>query len=209
MTSAKFIEVGLDEGYHSISPEHNGFPIGQESPPNYFANSSSLPKTSDLQPIADFPRIDFSSYRLPRGTISNDKTTCTTTELMLTHDASALLQLLQRQAALPPKPLVRIRGSHADRVNTWGHTKIDFDLTLDVMPLIMPSVSMHSGYISVKPISGDERDSDPLESWVRRFCNDTTECKRYVCTLSNAGTSYIGSPSCSNRTHLDHNKLLY
>jgi hypothetical protein len=186
MASAKVIEAEFDSckvhsgDYDITGSEYDTSSPKQDHPPNYSANTSFVSSMSNLLPIADFPCIDFSSYRLPQGTISDDKTTCITTEPELTHDAAALLKLLQEQATLAPKPVVRITGTHVDWVYSWGNTRTDFDVTLDIMPLILQTATVPLSYISVQPVSNSSSDISSLRSWVQRFCNDTAESKRYV-----------------------------
>jgi hypothetical protein len=131
------------------------------------------------------------SYRLPADTLSGDETTRTTTDLGVTSNAAVLYNLLKEQAALPPKPVVRIRGTHTDYIYSWGTTRTDFDLTLDVMPLIMPTSITRLTYVKIKPIPGDNNPADPLRSWVQRFCSDPAECKRYEQCYRKVSNCYL------------------
>ena len=157
MASAKSVQACFDSrnaqsnvGESSTGPDYDPLPTNHDQPPQYSANISFVSRKSDLLPVSVVSPIDFSSYRLPHGTISDDKTTCTTTDPELTHNAATLFELLQEQAALPPKPIVRIRGTHIDWVYSWGNTRTDFDLTLDIMPLILPTETTPLTYMSVK-----------------------------------------------------------
>jgi len=95
-------------------------------------------------------------FRYSSDTISDDKTTYTTTEPELTYNATALFKLLQKQLTLPPKPVVRITGTHIDWMYSLGNTRTDFDLTLDIMPLILPDATTKLGHINVKRVSCDD-----------------------------------------------------
>jgi hypothetical protein len=187
MASAKSVEAGFHstrtdcgENDDQYNPQHgHGAPHpGQGEPPEYTA-SSSLSRLSGPLPIVFLPSIDFMSYRLPAGTLSDDETTRTTTDPELTSSPPALFALLKEQIALPPKPVVRIRGTHIDHLYSWGTTRTDFDLTLDVMPLVMPTLKTRLTYVNIKPNPADSSQADPLWSWVQQFCYDSAECKRY------------------------------
>lgn len=191
MASARSIEVDFHSSRTDYSQGedqpnlHYGDGVsypGQDEPPEYAARSS-LPMLSGPSPEVLLSSIDFSSYCLPASTVSDDMTTRTTTDPELISNATALYTLLKEQATLPPKPVVRIHGTHIDYVYSWGTTRTDFDLTLDVMPLIMPTSTTRLNYVNVKPNPGDESLADPLRSWVQRFCNNAAECKRYEQSL--------------------------
>ncbi|MCJ1453676.1 hypothetical protein MMC28_004024 [Mycoblastus sanguinarius] len=145
--------------------------------------------------------IPFQSYQLPHSTLSLDKTTTTTSSSDLTSDVPALLSLLQAQAALPPKPLVRIKGSHSEYGAAYGPDKIDFDVVLNVMPLlrqggslqVMPGEDQASstGKGEKNGVMGDNGGS--LEEWARRFCADDAESKSFVLErkVTNWDTEYL------------------
>ena len=172
-TDAKY--AGLDGSYHSI-------PIGTEHdcPPTYTADVPLASATPTPQPIREVTHIDFSSYHLQDGLLSDDKTTSTTTLPELSDNATALFKFIQAQAMLPPKPVVRITGTHIDQVYSWGSTRIDFDLTLDIMPLLVQAGPNHSGYLKVQPISDEIDPEASVRAWVQQFCDDPNDCKRYV-----------------------------
>jgi hypothetical protein len=168
----------VEEDSNSAGLTYGNSPLRQEDPPEYSTNATSQFRTNGLARNAHFPSINFSQYLLPRGTLSDDRTTRTTTDPELLHNAEAVFALLQEQAALPPKPIVRIKGTHIDKLYSWGTTRTDFDLTLDLTPLISPTTTC-SSFMSVEPVQGYSGDVDPLRSWAQRFCDDPDERKRY------------------------------
>jgi hypothetical protein len=187
MASAKSIEAGFhptrtggseNEDRYNLQPEHTLPHLRHGEPPEYTA-SGSLSRVNATLPSVLLPFIDFASYRLPTDTFSEDLTTRTTADSELTSNPSALYAFLKKQMALPPKPVVRIKGTHIDYVYSWGTTRLDFDLTLDVMLLIVPTSETRLTYVNIESNPADNNLMDPLRSWVQRFCNDRAECKRY------------------------------
>ena len=186
MASAKSIEAGFlysttdtgqDEYRHGL--EHGyGVQCPRRCEPPAYAASNSMPRSGEPLPTGLLPFVDFTSYRLQAGTLSADETTRTTTDPGVTSNAESLYTLLREQAAVPPKPVVRIKGTHIDYVYSWGTTRTDFDLALDMMPLIVPTSTTRLNYVNIKPNPGDNP-ADPLRSWVQSFCDDPAECKRY------------------------------
>lgn len=171
-------ECSESEDRYNLQPVH-GVPHSRQGAPPEYTASSSLSRLSRRVPSVFFPSIDFTSYCLPGGTFSDDQTTRTTTDPELTSSPPSLYAFLKEQIALPPKPVVRIKGTHIDYVYSWGTTRTDFDLTLDVMPLIMPTSETRPTCVNIKPNPADNGLADPLRSWVQRFCNDSAECNRY------------------------------
>ena len=187
MASAKSIEAGFhlaradggqDEDQHNL--EHvNGVPYPRQGEPPEYVASNSLPRLRGPLPSVLLPSVDFTAYRLPASTLSENETTRTTTDPGFTSNVALLYTVLKEQTALPPKPVVRIKGTHVDYVYSWGTTRTDFDLTLDIMPLIVPTSTTRLNYVKIKPNPADSSPADLLRSWVERFCNDTAERRRY------------------------------
>lgn len=123
--------------------------------------------------------------------MSDDQLTMTTTLPIFASSPEALVKLLYKQAALPPKPLVRIRGRHSDYETGWGLCKTDFDWTLNLMPLIVRGATDRLNYLTVVPASDinnalydnkkslKQDEGLDLREWVQRFCDDGAESKRY------------------------------
>jgi hypothetical protein len=99
------------------------------------------------------------------------------------HDPHALLQLMHEQAQLPPKLLVRVRGSHS----VYGESKSDFDLTLNLLPLLVSETERWS-YLKIDggrvTVNGDPVPpaagvaSSDLEKLVVQYCEDPATIKR-------------------------------
>jgi hypothetical protein len=129
MATAKSVEAGFhtsridfsrDEDRHSLqNPQGIPYPGRGESPE--YAVSNSLPRLNCPLPSMILPAVDFRSYCLPAGTLSDDKTTRTTTDPGLTSNAVALYNLLKEQVVLPPRPIVQIKGAHLDHVYSHSH----------------------------------------------------------------------------------------
>jgi hypothetical protein len=124
------------------------------------------------------PNIIFSKYRVPDATLSKDQSTLTTTFAAFSSDPKALELFIREQAALPPRPLVRVTGTHTE----MGQTKVDFDVRLNMMRyLLHPDEKWNFVKISPpekKPSKGSKEDNDGLRDWAKRFCKDVAMIKR-------------------------------
>ncbi|GFF59709.1 hypothetical protein IFM51744_10021 [Aspergillus udagawae] len=164
-------------------------------PPAYSSTATSTPVSTsprsltltlsqDLHQPPLFTSIDFSRYQFPGATLTDDHVTTVTRHEDFSRDSGTLLRLMQEQAQLPPKLLVRIRGTHSE----YGETKDDFDLTLNLLPLL---VSDHERWSYVKldpsrvtirnqPVShGQAYDvaSADLETLTKLYCEDPAPLK--------------------------------
>jgi len=109
-----------------------------EQPPSYEAGPGSQFGSENqcnyISPFAQITGINYDKYSPPQSSLSEDKTTVTCGGPQLLQDATALADLIDEQILLPPKPIVRVRGTYGAN---YGADKIDFDLALNLMPLIM------------------------------------------------------------------------
>ena len=167
-------------------PTTDQYPPG-DAPPSYTIAQTSAPLTSLVRPISvQTTTIPFDAYFPPHSTLSSDQLTVTTMLPSLTSDAQALVRLIQEQASLPPRPLVKIRGQHSEYGASYGPDKVDFDLTLDLTGLL----GENGGAVEVVPaekvrIGKSEKTLDRqygvgLEEWAAKFCNDAHGSKRCV-----------------------------
>lgn len=157
-------------------------------PPVYSSTADSTPSTSPTpfrpanlhqQPLA----IDFTQYRIGGAALSDDHVAVLARDERFSHDPHALLQLMHEQAQLPPKLLVRVRGSHS----VYGESKSDFDLTLNLLPLLVSETERWSylkidgGRVTVNgepvPPAAGVASSD-LEKLVVQYCEDPATIKR-------------------------------
>ena len=122
MASAKSIEAGFhlarvdsgqDEYRHNLEHFHR-VPYPRQGEPPEYAASNSLPMLRRPLPSVLLPSIDFTAYRLPASILSEDETTRTTSDPGFASNAAILYTVLKEQTALPPKPVVRIKGTHID-----------------------------------------------------------------------------------------------
>ncbi|GIC93076.1 uncharacterized protein Aud_009555 [Aspergillus udagawae] len=120
-------------------------------PPAYSSTATSTPVSTsprsltltlsqDLHQPPLFTSLDFSRYQFPGAMLTDDHVTTVTRHEDFSRDSGALLRLMQEQAQLPPKLLVRIRGTHSE----YGETKDDFDLTLNLLPLLVSNLERWS-----------------------------------------------------------------
>lgn len=83
---------------------------------------------------------------------------------------------------------MHIKGHHYDYGPEYGDKpKIDFDLYLNIMPLLLRDGLDRWDYITVTPASNGLIDIDKkkekeingsLEDWIQRFCHDPAEHKQ-------------------------------
>ena len=167
----------------------------QDEPPAYTADVvPSLPTRQPIRPptITGFPNIDYSRYFLAHAELSKDRVTLTTTAPALSSKPDVLLALLRAQAALPPIPLVCIRGTSSP---PYAQQVVDFDLKLNLLPLIWRGEGAGAwNYLRLiadgeRGFRGGETENvapnlRDLPAWVRKFCHDQSVQKRSVWALS-------------------------
>lgn len=105
--------------------------MADDNPHHY---SLSVPPPGFERFTLYLPEVDLSLYVLhPDATLSADETVVTVSSDTLTSDSSALLQFLKYQAQLPPRPQIRIKGTHTSD----GESQVDFDIRLDLHRYLM------------------------------------------------------------------------
>jgi hypothetical protein len=169
-------------------------PVVPDRPPIYTSPSTSAAPPTPLSPSRSLPAqyfppqvlvplpipaLPYHAYLPPTATLSADSTTITlTNHATLTSDPIALHRFLQEQVCLPPKPLLKIKGTQ--NPNAIGK-QIDFELSLNLMPLIVrravdPQTGTGRGGWNYLTTEGGVS----MEEWCRRFCSDQSDAKRYV-----------------------------
>ncbi|EXJ92820.1 hypothetical protein A1O3_01374 [Capronia epimyces CBS 606.96] len=164
----------------------------------------SIPSQNPLEALSRLTTIDFAKYRVPDSTLSDDCTTVTTSRPELTGTQYALIKFIYEQAALPPKPLMVVRGTHTENTSTTAI--VDFELKINLTSLLDTDRDRGAGLdgtrsskrIRVKPFqnassssssspkqpgsSRTERETTlgPLEQWVKKFCEDKAENKSFT-----------------------------
>ena len=100
-------------------PEYSETPLasGFGSPP--------LPWTPELVASPGLPNVNILAYLPSNASLSSDLTTVTVRDKELVTVPAALVSFLTVQAALPPRPILRIRGLIAGN--------IAFNLKIDMM----------------------------------------------------------------------------
>ena len=152
---------------HDQSWTSSSFTELLEEPPKYV---STLPGPTN-RPVSVLVTstasvLEFADYHIPQSTLSKDKTTSTTTASQLTSNPHVLYEFLRKQLRMPPRPVVRILGTHPDWCYSWGNTKVDYDLMLDITPLICPAPSSNDA----APIEYCSVEAEDLVTQVRNFC---------------------------------------
>jgi hypothetical protein len=151
-----------------------------DAPPVYSGPSEVSTGVSTTLPmsfIPGMPNIDFSKYSIADSTLSKDQTTMTTTLSILGSDPKALETFIREQAALPPRPHVRIIGTHTEGMRN----ATDFDVQLNMIRYIVhPSEKWNFVKISpldTKPSKVQSAESHSLGEWTKRFCKDVALMK--------------------------------
>ena len=158
--------------------------LGDE-PPAYTVGPAVAPSPHPQLTIPGFPNVDYSKYLQVDSELSKCETTVTFTSSHLVSRPDVLANTIRQQATLPPKPTVRIKGSH----DKYGDTKVDFDIRLNLMPFVYREGSDAWNYM--KTISDSEIGfrggttvSDTpvvpdgnLTAWAQKFCSDASVVK--------------------------------
>lgn len=134
-------------------------PPAYNSRPQYEAQASIPPLVCTADSLAHLP---------PGASISDDLTTTYIDVSKYGNNTEAILGQFERQAALAPRPIVRIRGTHRDWVYSWGNLRIDFDLFLDVTNLITPKLNINPTYRTVLETPGLTSE-ESLRYWIECF----------------------------------------
>jgi hypothetical protein len=191
-----------------------------EEPPSY-TNATSATTSARPQRPATPPRqrynpiealsmlssIQFASYPIPSSTLDPKRTITTSTYAPFYSSPSSLIRLLTEQSNLPPRPLIRISGTH---VNSSTQTVVDFDIflnlttLLDLQPPRRPSdesssaiqvpARIHFKELPVESQPGssggsrlfrrekDRPETSPLAKWATKFTADKSENKSFYLT---------------------------
>lgn len=163
--------------------EHSSAETPEEPPPYSSSSSRSAPIITS-QPsrpnIPGIPDVDFSAYRAASGELSKDQSTITVASPML-QNPNTLAIFLRDQAALPPRPEIRIKGRNAHQVH--------FDIRINMMAYFLPPNGTSSlSYLKATSSAGTKR-SDGQEDIPRTVANaysaETTK-KRLILTRSSS-----------------------
>ncbi|KAK4244279.1 hypothetical protein C7999DRAFT_35363 [Corynascus novoguineensis] len=160
-----------------------------------------------LRPPARYPGLPALDYRLYRPALfelSADKTTIKSTAAHLSSSAEALVALIRQQATVPPKPQIHIVGRRGTSPNSG---RVDFDIKLNLLPLLVPEDSRQrmdylrcvgSGEVAFrggsKPSTQPEVDDDgSLDAWAARFVADTASVKSFALerVVANLDTDWL------------------
>lgn len=185
----------------------------EESPPEYSdapqqaeASTSSsqitiprrlAPRTlyDPLRRLSVLALVPFYRYNVPDAAISDDKANTVIKQSEMYTHPQQLLPFILEQAYLPPKPTLRIVGSHSEY--GAGAGKVDFDITINLTHLLelrKHRWSFRSAQVSPLqggPVVSLERDDPSVPSkiaaGVKQFCKDKSENKSYMLTRTVVG----------------------
>lgn len=131
------------------------------------------------------PKLNYKSYSPPQFTLSKNCQTLSSSAEHLSTNANALVALIRELSAVPPKPQLRVRGTRQ------GH--VDFDLQLNLMPLLVPDdEKRRMDYIrcvaegemafrgGLQPGVSPNVGGSGLEEWCRRFVQDQAAVKSFT-----------------------------
>lgn len=153
-----------------------------------------------LQHLSILATIPFHNLPLPSSTVSQSRTSLTTTHASYYSSAEALVSLLIKQASIPPKPILRIKGMHNELTS---RNITDFDLYFDLTSLL-DLISTPTGTLShlrireppcppsggSKPskFSSHQNELQSLQFWTREFCvAERSENKSFTLTRTILG----------------------
>ena len=143
-----------------------------------------------LKRLSALATIPYQKYNIADGVLSPDKLSLTLKHSDLYSQPQHLLSFVLEQAYLPPKPTLRIVGSHSER-------DVDFDITLSLTHLL--NLKKHKWKFTsaqFSPIQGgsqvvydrnDNKVMTMLASSIKQFCKDRSENKSYTLTRAVEG----------------------
>jgi len=95
----------------------------------------NIPSQNPLTTLSRLSSLNLTSYGVRDAKLSDDHTTLTTSRPELSTTQYALAKFIHDQAALPPKPVMVIRGTHAS-YSVNGGAAVDFELKLNLMGML-------------------------------------------------------------------------
>lgn len=146
-----------------------------------------------LKKLSALAIVPYHKYNIPDGTLSPDKIILTVKHSELYSQPRHLIPFVLEQACLPPKPTLRIIGSHCG-------DRIDFDITLNLTHLLnFSSHKWRFNSAQVSPLQSgiggsrtlydreDPRVMKILTTGVNQFCKDRGENRSYTLTRTVEG----------------------
>ncbi|KAM5465278.1 hypothetical protein MauCBS54593_006524 [Microsporum audouinii] len=162
--------------------------LPQDDPPDYTEPSTApfQEPSSTRGPVFSnsyLPPIDFAQYHIPGSSLSKDGLTITVAPSELSSSPEALTRFMAQQAALPPKPEIRIVGIRENP----GIRKLDFDIRINMLSQIVRPPGPSSSWNYVK-IVGSRSAGSPggaigdIATFADRFCRDPATNKTFILT---------------------------
>lgn len=205
--------VNMSDELKSSAQVWGGRPTGEDSPPEYSdgpqqPEASTTPSQTTvarrpvprnlydpLRRLSSLASVQFQRYSVPDAAISDDKVSAVIKQSELYTHPQQLLPFILEQAYLPPKPTLRILGTHSEYSSGAGKT--DFDITINLTHLLelrKHRWSFRSAQVSPLqggPVTSLERDhpsvSNTIAAGVKQFCKDRSENKSYTLTRTVVG----------------------
>ncbi|KAK5106362.1 hypothetical protein LTS08_000480 [Lithohypha guttulata] len=175
--------------YSGISQEDNNSNEESSSAPVVQTQTTRRPAArvtyDPLRRLGLLATVPYHKYNIPDGALSNDKMSLTVKYSDLYAQPQHMMSFIVEQALLPPKPILRVIGSH-------GMNTVDFDITLNLAHLLnLKQRKWRFNSAQVSPLQGgtrplysdeDDRVMTMLATSVRQFCRDKSENKSYTLT---------------------------
>ena len=166
-------------------------------------------RLNPIQSLSLFSSLPFHSYSIPSATITNNRSITESTYAPFFSSPASLTKLVTDQASIPPRPLLRFKGTHVDNNR---YTVVDFDVIINLTALLdispPPTSDIEAGprapplRISFKelpiesessrPASSGSRlfkrekprpsDLSPLQKWTTKYVADKSENKSFTLT---------------------------
>ena len=174
-------------------PAYSGDLMGDDSSQDQDSTPQQAIQTTSRRPIQRIPydplrrlaplsAVSFHKYNIPDGIVSPDKISLTVRHSDLYAHPQHLLPFILEQAHLPPKPTLRIVGTH------YGE-RVDFDITINLTHLLdLRNLKWSFNSAQVSPIQGGSqatyvRDDPSVPARVadltKQFCQDRSENKSF------------------------------
>ena len=148
-------------------------PNETHDPPAYFeASSSTHVPTDNLTRLHDLPNINYRAYIIPGAQVSEEDGTTVVHFDRFSLSPDGVMRMVLQQAALPPKPMIHIKGNISFRGDPH------FDLKLNASSLLLRDESDPWNYTKVMASNGRSSSNTlDIEQAVLRFCTEEASYK--------------------------------
>lgn len=191
LKSSAAVWGGKDKGADDSPPAYAANQADDEDGAEPESNPPVLPQRRPVHrttydPLRRFTvlaTVPYHKYNVPDGSLSADRISLTVKHSDLYSQPQHLLPFILEQGLLPPKPILRIIGTHCG-------SRPDFDIQLNLSHLLnLKNYKWHFRSAQVNPIQGrpstlydrsDAQVTTLLAGTVKQFCRDQSENKSYT-----------------------------